>query len=125
MHPVETSLVTARPSSSSETNRHMLSSPKTNDDASRLNIAAGSSPPFILSPGEYIEIKLNGENSEALKLVLEFLYTDRIMSLEGKEHELDTVKLMVDVYKIANQVSSISFLRHFKLTRLIKTTTSL
>jgi hypothetical protein len=60
-------------------------------------------PPFLLNPGEYIEIKISNENPEAMKLVLEFLYTDRIMSLEGRENELETVKLIVDVYKIANQ----------------------
>jgi hypothetical protein len=50
-------------------------------EEAKLSVKA---PPFILNAGEYIEIKINGENSEALKLVLEFLYTDRIMSLEGR-----------------------------------------
>jgi hypothetical protein len=46
--------------------------------------SAIKAPPFVLNPGECIEIKINDENSKALKLVLEFLYTDRIMSLEGR-----------------------------------------
>ena len=62
------------------------------------------SPPFVLNQEEFIEIKINEENSEALRMVLEFLYTDRIVSLEGRENEIETLKLFVDVYKIANQV---------------------
>jgi len=60
-------------------------------------------PPFILTQDSYIEIKLADERSDALRIVLEFLYTDRIISLEGKENELETIKLIVDVYKLAVQ----------------------
>ena len=52
--------------------------------------ASSNAPSFILSQDEFIEIKINGENSEALKLVLEFLYTDRIMSLEGRGKRFGT-----------------------------------
>lgn len=62
-------------------------------------------PPFYLSSDELIEIKLLDEKIDAMRIVLEFLYTDRVLSLEGKENEVETLKLMVDVYKIANQVS--------------------
>lgn len=40
-------------------------------------------PPFILNQDECIEIKISDQNSEALRIALEFLYTDRIISLEG------------------------------------------
>jgi hypothetical protein len=69
----------------------------------KLNQIQDSKPPFIIDAETFVEIKLNEENSSTLKVVLEFLYTDRIISLEGKEHEFETVKLMIDVYKIANQ----------------------
>ena len=68
-----------------------------------LNHDHFKAPPFILSQDSHIEIKLADERSDALKIVLEFLYTDRIISLEGKENELETIKLVVDVYKLAIQ----------------------
>ena len=66
-----------------------------------------------LHENECIEIKLlNCDNPECLRLVLEFLYTDRIVSLEGREKELTTLKLMIDVYKLSSQ-----FMIH-KLTKM-------
>ena len=41
-------------------------------------------PPFILNYDEYIEINIKNENSEALKILLEFIYSDSILSLKGK-----------------------------------------
>jgi hypothetical protein len=41
-------------------------------------------PPFYLNTDEFLEIKLNCDNSDALRIVLEFLYTDRLLSLEGR-----------------------------------------
>lgn len=50
-----------------------------------------------------VKILLQQENSVSLKKVLEFLYTDNINSFESNDSELDTLKLTVDVFKIANQ----------------------
>ncbi|RNA42331.1 leucine-zipper-like transcriptional regulator 1 [Brachionus plicatilis] len=61
------------------------------------------SPPFCLNEDEFIEIRINEENAEALKMLLEFLYTDRIVSLEGRENEIETLKLVANLYKLANQ----------------------
>lgn len=47
--------------------------------------------PFNLNNDEFIEIKINNENPEAVKIVLEFLYTDRIMSLEGRGLSFHTI----------------------------------
>ncbi len=58
---------------------------------------------LYIQADEYIEIKINNEKASAVRIVLEFLYTDRILSLESKESELETLKLMVDVYKLAYQ----------------------
>ena len=60
-------------------------------------------PPFYLLPEEPIVIRIENQTAEAVRIVLEFLYTDKIVSLEGKETELDTLKLLVNVYKLANQ----------------------
>lgn len=68
---------------------------------------ANRMPPFYLNSDEIIEIKLPDEKIDALKIALEFLYTDRVISLEGKEHEIETLKLMIDVYKLSNQVITI------------------
>ncbi len=57
--------------------------------------------PFYIPEDEYVEIRVDTENSNAVQIVLEFLYTDRIISLESKETELDTLHLMIDVYKVA------------------------
>ena len=48
-----------------------------------------------------IEIKVETEKANAVEIVLEFLYTDRIFSLENKDMDQETLKLMMDVYKIA------------------------
>lgn len=61
-------------------------------------------PPFCLNQDEFIEVRINEENAQALKMVMEFLYTDRIVSLEGRENEIETLKLVANVYKLANQV---------------------
>jgi hypothetical protein len=61
-------------------------------------------PPFYLDENEQIEIQIENEDSTApLKILLEFLYTDKIVSLEGKETELDSLILIINVYKLANQ----------------------
>jgi hypothetical protein len=83
------------------TKNKMIKSILNTDETSLIN----RMPPFYLNQDEIIEIKLPDEKIDALKIVLEFLYTDRILSLEGKENEMETLKLMIDVYKIANQVS--------------------
>lgn len=57
--------------------------------------------PFYIPENHFIEIKVETEKAIAVEIVLEFLYTDRIFSLEGKETDLETLKLMMDVYKIA------------------------
>ena len=67
---------------------------------------ANRMPPFYLNSDELIEIKLIDEKIDAMKIVLEYLYTDRILSLEGRENEIHALKLMIEVYKIANQVTS-------------------
>lgn len=41
-------------------------------------------PPFFLNPDDQIEIKVTNETAEPFRLVLEFLYTDQIVSLEGR-----------------------------------------
>ncbi len=51
------------------------------DDDSKIN---NLKPSFILPKDKSIQIKLDEEKSETVKIVLEFLYTDRVMSLEGK-----------------------------------------
>jgi hypothetical protein len=48
------------------------------DSDSKLNIQ----PPLVLS--KPIQIRLEEEKAYAVRIVLEFLYTDRILSLEGK-----------------------------------------
>jgi hypothetical protein len=53
------------------------SSPKPNKNTAKL-------PPFYLNTDELIEIKINCDNSDSLRIVLEFLYTDRLLSLEGR-----------------------------------------
>lgn len=59
--------------------------------------------PFFIPADEHIELKIETEKPTAVKIVLEFLYTDRILSLESRESEIDTLKLVVDVYKVAYQ----------------------
>ncbi len=47
--------------------------------------SSSSFPPFCLNnPDEYVEIRASNENAESMRLVLEFLYTDQIVSLEGR-----------------------------------------
>jgi len=42
-------------------------------------------PPFILAENEFIEINLvDNLNTRTLQLVLEFIYTDQISSLNGR-----------------------------------------
>ena len=41
-------------------------------------------PPFYLNTDDHIEIKVSNESAEPFRLVLEFLYTDQILSLEGR-----------------------------------------
>ena len=41
-------------------------------------------PPFFLNPDDQIEIKVTNETAEPFRIVLEFLYTDQIVSLEGR-----------------------------------------
>lgn len=45
-------------------------------------------PPFYLNPDDYVEIKVGNESAEPFRLVLEFLYTDQILSLEGRGSHL-------------------------------------
>ena len=51
------------------------------DDDSKMN---NLKPPFVLPSDKSIQIKLDEEKAETVRIVLEFLYTDRIISLEGK-----------------------------------------
>jgi hypothetical protein len=64
--------------------------------------------PFSLEPasGTSIELKIAETNSvNSFKIILEFLYTDRVVSIEGKEQRLEFLKLMADVYKLSEQYS--------------------
>jgi hypothetical protein len=75
-------------------------------DANSSFSSSSNSPPFFLNPDEFVEIKVTNESSESFRLVLEFLYTDQIVSIEGIGIFKDLFLHLKSIYNIF-----LSFLR--------------
>lgn len=102
--PNQTTMTTALNNASSRSsltvlnnNGQLTSSPSTSAAATAAAVARFRSsspaslmfvnnemPPFYLNTDDHIEIKVSNESAEPFRLVLEFLYTDQILSLEGR-----------------------------------------
>jgi leucine-zipper-like transcriptional regulator 1 len=68
--------------------------------------ASNETSGFFLPDNGFIELRLDDvETSAVFQIILEFIYTDRLISLENKENETELVKLMIDVCRLAENFS--------------------
>ena len=71
--------------------KDVLKSTSSKEDAKLADM-----PPFYLETDEFIPIFINSVHVDPLKIVLEFLYTDRIVSLEGKGKLIEIFDITYD-----------------------------